>query len=401
MSDRARVALVVQRYGVEVSGGAETLARRVAGLLAGPTDLTVLTTCAVDYRTWIDLYPAGPDVVDGIPVLRFPVPVPRDPVAFARIASRAYSAPADRGVGAEWMRAQGPACPGLVEHLRTLGARYDAVLFVTYLYATTAHSIGLVADRAILAPTLHDEPPAALAIFDDVFAAARRLMFSTPEEAAFAAARFGVGADRARIVGAGLDPAPPSNPARGRALAGGRPYALYVGRIDASKGVVDLVSHHARYRAARPDGLDLVLVGSGEADLPAYPWVHRTGYVEDPVKHDALAGAAAVVVPSRYESLSFVALEAWSHGRPTLVNAASPVLVGQSRRSGGGLWYADADEYAVMLDLLVRARPLAGAIGRQGAEYVAGACDWRRVRDAWLAAIEEVRPRRTALDSAS
>ena len=30
------------------------------------------------------------------------------------------------------------------------------------------------------------------------------------------------------------------------------------------------------------------------------------------------------------------------------------MLVGQSRRSGGGLWYADADEYAVMLDLLAR-----------------------------------------------
>ena len=46
------------------------------------------------------------------------------------------------------------------------------------------------------------------------------------------------------------------------------------------------------------------------------------------------------------ESLSIAMLEAWSHGVPTLANGASPVLVGQSRRSGGGIWYSDAAEYA-------------------------------------------------------
>jgi glycosyltransferase involved in cell wall biosynthesis len=147
---------------------------------------------------------------------------------------------------------------------------------------------------------------------------------------------------------------------------------------------------HARYRRARPDGLDLVLMGGGEAELPSHPWLHRTGFVPDAIKHDALAGASVVVIPSAYESLSFAQLEAWSHGRPTLANAASPVLVGQSRRSGGGLWYADGDEYAAMLALLARARPLSEAIGRQGRRFVETSCSWERVRGAWLAAIGEV-----------
>jgi glycosyltransferase involved in cell wall biosynthesis len=130
-----------------------------------------------------------------------------------------------------------------------------------------------------------------------------------------------------------------------------------------------------------------VLAGGGDAALPAHPWLHRLGYVEDQVVHDALASAAVVVLPSPYESLSLVQLEAWGHGRPTLANAASPVLVGQSRRAGGGLWYRDGDEYAAMLDLLATAAPLARAIGRQGGRFVAEACSWDRVRDVWLDAL--------------
>jgi glycosyltransferase involved in cell wall biosynthesis len=288
------------------------------------------------------------------------------------------------------MDAQGPRAPGLLDALRRRGREWDAVAFVTYLYATTARAIGIVGDRAILAPTLHDEPPARLSIFDEVFDAARLVLFSTDEEREFARRRFGVGDDRARVVGAGLDRPPESDGGAFRARIGGRAYALCLGRIDASKGVDDLVGMHARYRRARPDGLDLVLVGGGDATLPEHPWLHRTGFVAEQVKHDALAGAEVVVVPSAYESLSFSQLEAWSHGRPTLANARSAVLVGQSRRGGGGLWYADGDEYAVMLDLLARSPAIAEAIGRQGRRFVEAHCSWDRVRDAWLTAIEDV-----------
>jgi hypothetical protein len=71
------------------------------------------------------------------------------------------------------------------------------------------------------------------------------------------------------------------------------------------------------------------------------------------------SGAYAIVCPSPCESLSFAQLEPWSHGRPTLANAVSPVLVGQSLRAGGGLWYESAAKYATMLDLLAEVRPLA------------------------------------------
>jgi glycosyltransferase involved in cell wall biosynthesis len=389
MSAPRRVALVAQRYGAEVNGGAEALARRVARLLAPDLDLTVLTTCALDYRTWANHYPAGTTELDGVRVRRFPVARERDVAAFDALSPRAYAAPDDLALGRRWMDAQGPDCPRLVAHLAAEGRGYDAVAFVTYLYRTTVEGIAAVADRALLVPTLHDEPPARLRIFDAVFGAARALVFSTPEERELARERFGVEDARAHVAGWGLDPPPAADGASMRARGVTRPYAVCVGRVDLSKGVGELVDHHARYRRAVPGGLDLVLVGGGDAPLPEHAWLRRLGYVDEAVKHDAVAGAAVLVVPSPYESLSLAQLEAWAHGRPTLANAASPVLVGQSRRSGGGLWYRDGDEYAAMLDLLARARPLAGAIGRQGRRWVAETCRWERVRAVWDEALAQ------------
>ena len=386
-----KVALVVQRYGVEVLGGAETLARRIAELIASELDLTVLTTCAVDYLTWANHYDRGEVNVNGVRVLRFPVDAPRDPDDFAAASDRAYAAPRNLERGREWMRAQGPNAPGLLEHLRDEGSGYDTIVFVTYLYATTADGLPLVAERSILVPTVHDEPPLRLSIFDEVFAKARLCLFSTPEEREVARQRFGVPDDRARIVGVGVDELV-GDPQHFRAETGvDRPFALYHGRLDPSKGVPELVEHHVRYRAPRPDGLDLVLLGGGgEVSLPTDHGFHFLGFVSEELKHDAIAAAEVVVCPSPYESLSFSQVEAWLHGRPTLANAVSPVLVGQSRRSGGGLWYSSAAEYAAMLDLLGSTRPLADAIGAQGRRYARAEYSWDHVRELWLTAIGDV-----------
>lgn len=386
-----RVAVVVQRYGVEVNGGAETLARRVAELIAGDVDVTVLTTCALDYVTWANHYPPGETTVNGVRVVRFAVEAPRDPPGFDRASSEAYAAPRDPELGRVWVEAQGPVAPALLAHLRANRESYDVFAFFTYLYWTTIEGLPLVADRALLVPTVHDEPPLRLSVFDAVFDLPQLLVFSTPEELELAGDRFGVAEERSRIVGAGADPPTGADPARVRATHGiDRPYAIYVGRLDASKGVGELVGHHAFYRAAHPLGLDLVLVGEGPLELPPQEWLHGIGYVDEQTKHDALAGAAAVVVPSAYESLSLVQLEAWSHARSTLANAASPVLVGQSSRSDGGLWYADRDEYRTMAHFLAESPAIADALGRQGRRYVERAHSWSVVRASWLEALGTV-----------
>jgi glycosyltransferase involved in cell wall biosynthesis len=394
MTGKLRVAIVVQRYGEDVNGGSETLARKVSELLADDVDVTVLTTRALDYMTWADAFPPGPTEVNGVRVLRFSVPQPREAKAFEKACIAAYANPEDERLGRAWVQAEGPIAPELIQHLAAQRESYDAIAFVTYLYATTVEGLPRVAERALLVPTVHDEPPLRLRVFDHVFALPRLLLFSTPEEQELARVRFAIQDGRSRLVGIGADEPPPSDAARFASSTGiKRTYALCLGRLDESKGVLDLLDAHEQYRSRAQDGLDLVLIGRGDLDLPEHDWLHRLGFVPEQLKHDALSGAAVVVLPSPYESLSLSQLEAWSHGRPTLANAASPVLEGQSRRSAGGLWYGDSLEYATMLDFLARAKPAAEAIGRQGRRFVRSRYSWDRVKERWLEALAFVADR--------
>jgi hypothetical protein len=186
-----RVAFVVPRYGAEVGGGAEEHVRRIATLLAHDAACTVLTSCALDYRTWADHYPPGESRDGDVRVLRFPVARPRDTASFDRVSAEAFARPDDLELGRRWMREQGPDVPGIREHLLAGRERYDAICFAPYLYATTADSIESVPDRAVLLTLAHDEPPLRLAVFDAVWRAPRVIVYNTPEELDLLEARFG------------------------------------------------------------------------------------------------------------------------------------------------------------------------------------------------------------------
>ena len=81
---RMKLAVVVQRYGADINGGAELHARYIAEHLSRHAEVEVVTTCARDYVTWRNELPAGVEQVNGVTVRRFPVAHERKPHDFGR-----------------------------------------------------------------------------------------------------------------------------------------------------------------------------------------------------------------------------------------------------------------------------------------------------------------------------
>ncbi len=395
---RARVAFVVQRYGDDIAGGSETLARAVAERLAGELEIRVLTTCARDYVTWRNELPEGRAELNGVELLRFRVEEERDLRAFnafaeplyARAAGALGEAPPSDAEEREFLRRQGPFAPALVEHLRARAGDYAAIVFFTYLYYPTVAGLQVARERAILVPTTHDEPPLRFRLYARAFAAPRALGFLTPPEEALVRARFAP-RQPAALLGMGVDtPAAPDVESFKIRHGVQRAYVVYAGRIAAGKGCAELLDFYARYRRDCRGAAELLLLGALDMPEPCAPGVRYLGFLDEREKLAALAGARAVICPSPYESLSIVLLEALGLGTPALVSARSPVLLDHARRSRAALSYSDRAEFVEALDLLLRAGELRGALGRNGARYVAAHYAWPAVLERWRALIRSV-----------
>jgi len=362
---RPRVAVLVQRYG-DVTGGAEALARSIVRRMSRHWEVTVLTTCATDHLTWGNTLPAGSSSVDGARVVRFPVRFQREMPVLNALSRRLFGRSLDRGEEERWVALQGPLVPGLWRHLSEEGGRYDGFVAFTYLYALTAWAVPMVGARTLLVPTAHDEPPLAFECYREVFERPRGLLVSTPEELGLVRRRFPHHA-RARVVGAGVERRPGDPRRFRRRHRVDRPYLLYVGRVEAGKGIPELLAFHRALWASEREPPALVL--AGHASLRAEgPGVHALGRISEQDKWDALAGATAVVVPSPLESLSLLALEAFAAGVPVIGNAHSDVVRGQLRRSGAGRVYSDAATFREAVQAVIARRaPLA----RKGRAFAA------------------------------
>jgi glycosyltransferase involved in cell wall biosynthesis len=389
---RLRLAFVVQRYGPDIDGGAEHECRRVAEALTPHHDVEVLTTCARDYLTWRNVYRPGLETVNGVRVRRFPVDRPRRVRAFGRYADWLYATPHTFFDEAEWVRRQGPLCPALIEWIRAHADEHDAFLFYTYLYLPTTLGLPLVADKAVLVPTAHDERPIYLDLFRSLFRIPRALIYQVEEERAFVEARFHTAHLPSAVIGAGIDPVSEADGARFRRRHGlDGSYLLYVGRVDVEKGCRGLVDAFLAWRERSPEPVTLVLMGTVALKLPRHPAVCALGFRPEAEKHDAIAGASALVMPSPHESFSFVILEAWSQGTPVLATARSPVLRGHVERSGAGLLFdRTPGDFGAAAGTLLADEALRKALGERGQAYVEQRYRWPRITSQYLAFLAHV-----------
>ncbi len=380
-----KLALVVQRYGADINGGAELHARYVAEHLSQHADVDVLTTCARDYVTWRDDYPPGREIVNGVPVRRFRVDHPRDPRAFGRWSDRVFNHPHSHLDELKWLEAEGPKSTPLLRHLRSANPGYDYVFFFSYRYYHAYHGTRALPSRAILVPTAERDEAIGLGISPRIFRGVRAVMYNSPEEKRLIQTVSSNHVVPGVVVGIGSEIPLRPQAERFRQKYGitGR-FALYVGRIDQNKGCKELFSFFLQGLPKLPKGLELVLIGKEMLPIPDHPRIKHLGFLDDQDKFDALDAADLLVMPSYYESLSMVALEAWALGKPVLANGRCEVLRGQCIRSQAGLYYETQAEFTETLRAISESRGLNAAFSANGRQFFQQHYAWPVIEQKYL-----------------
>jgi glycosyltransferase involved in cell wall biosynthesis len=380
-----KIAVVVQRYGLEINGGAEYHARLIAERLGKYFTVEVFTTTACDYVTWSHHYPAQREELNGIRVNRFRVQRPRDPEAFGRIQQHVFQ---DEHVLADelrWLEEEGPLVPELLRELERREEEFAYFIFFSYRYYHSFYGVKKFSRKAILVPTAEHDQVAYLSLFKDFFNLPAAIVYNSPEEKELIHRVSGNRAVPGDVVGVGSE-IPERFDAQGTLAQLGfeGKYFVYIGRLDENKGVPELFDFYLRLLAEEKTDLKLLLIGKAYVPIPEHPAVVHVGFQENREKFDLLQGAEFLVMPSQYESLSMVALEAWAVGKPVLANGRTEVLRGQCRRSHAGLWYDDYDEFKETFLALSGDPALRRRLGANGKAFFQANYSWSVIEAKYL-----------------
>ncbi len=218
-------------------------------------------------------------------------------------------------------------------------------------------------------------------------------MYNSPEERAMIHAVSGNEQVPGVVVGIGSDVPNNPQPARFRQKHKIRgPFAVYVGRIDQNKGCNELFEFFQGYLQGSGRqavaGSDRQLAAAGARIIRASA---TSAFSTTPTSSTRWRPPIVLIMPSYYESLSMVALEAWALGRPVLANGKCDVLKGQCLRSNAGLYYETLGEFIGTLEAIEQNRWLAGTLGRNGRQFFREQYDWPVIERKYLEMFERLK----------
>jgi glycosyltransferase involved in cell wall biosynthesis len=380
-----KLAIVVQRYGLEINGGAEYHARLIAEKLSKYFSIEVFTTTAHDYVTWDHHYEKEQETLNGIPVNRFRVAKPRDPQMFGHVQNIVFHEEHSAADELLWLEEEGPLVPELIRDLEKREKEFAYFIFFSYRYYHSYFGVKRFAHKAILVPTAEHDQVIYLNLFKDFFSLPAAIVYNSWEEKELINRISGNAAVYGDVVGIGSEiPVlfDPEGICRSLAVTGN--YAIYIGRLDENKGVPELLRFYLRLLGEGKPVLDLLLIGKALIPIPDNPHIRHVGYLNNQEKFDLLKGAEFLIIPSQYESLSMVTLEAWAVGKPVLANGRTEVLRGQCRRSNAGLWYSNYDEFKEAFLVLQENGPLRERLGHNGEKYFFEHYAWDKIESKYL-----------------
>lgn len=355
-------------------GGSETYTRKTAEALAlrEGFEVEVLTSKAVDFKTWANYYEKDVEIINGVTVRRFKTARNRDRFTqrSLQILKNVFSI-SSIGLEEKRLKARGPYTPDLVEFIKEHKDEYDAFIFVTYMFYPTYFGAREVYEKAFFVPTAHDEEPIYMEIYKELFNSVKGIIYLTEEEKEFVNKQFKNSNVPSIVNGMGIEIPEEDNSKEFCEKNGidGK-YIVYCGRIEENKGVKMLVEYVQRYNE-EPDAepVKLVLTGKGGMNVPDDKNIKYLGFVSDEDKFSAMKGSMAICLPSQFESFSITLLEGMGCGKPALVNAKSEVLDGHIKKSGGGFSFENYEEFKESLEKLLD-EDMNKELGIKALEYV-------------------------------
>ncbi|MDO8793539.1 MAG: glycosyltransferase family 4 protein [Vicinamibacterales bacterium] len=424
-----KLALITPRYGAEITTGPEYVCRRLAEQLAQRHSVEVITTCAQDPRTWLNVCGEGTERVRGVVVRRFGAIPAQDEQETGRLAGRLFAGFYGRADEVEWARRAGPWSPGLQEFLSKQHRNYDALVFFSWQHATTLQGLRIAPERSILVPWLQVTPELRLGIAQETLAAPAGMAYLSAWERGLARvyARTPVAHDD--IVGIGVapppmqayprielepeeqpeaddldagDPPPQDEWAKPHLTRRGSPFrrrrkldgqlVLYGGRFDSHNGCEEMLEYFDAYAAAYPDEASLVLLGAKMMKVPPARALVMGGMLTDRERPAAFEAADITVAPSADDLCGEAVLESLSAGTPVLASAGNAAAVEHCRRSNGGLYYANREEFVATLHELATNETLRDTLGRGGREYASQHYRWDAVIGRLDRLVTRIRP---------
>lgn len=384
-----KIAFAVQRYGVNVNGGAEYHCRVLAEHMLKKYDVDVITSCANGYTPWDNYYNEGYEEINGVNVIRFKVEKKRDDIVFAKLSQKIKNG--DQSIEEEWISELGPYCPGAIEYIKDNASKYKAVIFFTYQFYITVMGMKLGLNNAILLPTAHDEPTIYYNIYRTMFRSCQYLLYNSIEEREFLIKAFDLKEKKSRLNCVGIDiPALDEQSSFvGRQYGN---YIVYIGRVSYGKNYSELNKFFVEYKKRNSSDLKLIVIGKADngMKIKCSDDIIYTGFVTDDERNDILSNAKLLIMPSRFESLSLVILESMALKKPILVNGNCAVLKGQCMRSNGGLYYENYYEFEAALNYILNNKKAYGEMCENGYEFVTSIYNWDAIVENVASLIEEL-----------
>ena len=164
------------------------------------------------------------------------------------------------------------------------------------------------------------------------------------------------------------------------------PVILYLGRLNAKKGIDLLIEAFAQVRSKRPDA---ILVIAGGCDPPSFGeavsnWVKNyrldgaafcVGRLTEETKLEALADSDVFVLPSQAENFGFAMFEAMAAGLPVVVSNTLNYGSEVACNNAGFVVNRNREEFAAAILSLLGSPELGRLMGRNG-QRLASAYSW-------------------------